>query len=158
MLITYGGHRFAAGISIREKDIQAFSSLLENVVQTELAGSDFMSQTFIDSSCQLSDVNHAFVSAIETLAPFGNRNPEPVLCVKNVNVTAPSIVGNNHLRMRINGDGVSCNSIWFSKGHFLHTLSGPRLDIAFTPQINHWNGSSDIQLKMRDMAVQNPAA
>ena len=158
MLITYGGHRFAAGISIREEDIPAFSSLLENVVQTELAGSDFMSQTFIDSSCQLSDINHAFVSAMEMLAPFGNRNPEPILCVNNVNVTSPSIVGNNHLRMRINGDGVSCNSIWFSKGHFLHTLSGPRLDIAFTPQINHWNGSSDIQLKMRDMAVQNPAA
>jgi single-stranded-DNA-specific exonuclease len=158
LLITYGGHRFAAGISIREDDIEAFSSLLEEIVQTERAGSDFISQTFIDSSCQLRDINHGFVSAMDILAPFGSKNPEPILCVRNVNITSPSIVGNNHLRMRINGDGVSCNSIWFSKGHFMHALTGPRLDIAFTPQINNWNGSSDIQLKMRDIAVQNPAA
>jgi single-stranded-DNA-specific exonuclease len=80
-----------------------------------------------------------------------------VLCARNVNVSSPSVVGNNHLRMRINGDGVSCNSIWFSKGHFLHALSGPSLDIAFTPQINNWNGATDIQLKMKDIAIQNLA-
>jgi single-stranded-DNA-specific exonuclease len=157
-LIAYGGHRYAAGISIREEDIQRFSTLLEEVVQTERAGSEFMSQTLIDTSCHLSDINHEFLSALEVLAPFGSRNPEPVLCARNVNVTSPSIVGNNHLRMRINGDGVSCNSIWFGKGHFLPVLSGPRLDIAFTPQINNWNGSSDVQLKMRDVAVQKSAA
>jgi single-stranded-DNA-specific exonuclease len=157
-LIAYGGHRYAAGISIREEDIQRFSSLLEEVVQTERAGSEFISQTLIDSSCQLSEINHEFLSAMEVLAPFGSRNPEPVLCARNVNVTTPSIVGNNHLRMKINGDGVSCNGIWFGKGHFLPVLSGPKLDIAFTPQINNWNGASDIQLKMRDATVQLPAA
>ncbi len=157
-LIAYGGHRYAAGISIREEDIDRFSSLLENVVQAERAGSEFISQTLIDTSCQLSDINHEFLSALEVLAPFGSRNPEPVLCARNVNVTSPSIVGNNHLRMRVNGDGVSCNCIWFGKGHFLPVLSGPKLDIAFTPQINNWNGASDIQLKMRDATLQQSAA
>jgi single-stranded-DNA-specific exonuclease len=69
-------------------------------------------------------------------------------------VDSPSIVGNNHLKMRINGDGVSRNSIWFSKGEYLPDLSAAILDIVFTPQINTWNGSSDIQLKMKDIAVQ----
>ncbi len=157
-LIAYGGHRYAAGISIREEDIDRFSSLLEGVVQTERAGSEFISQTLIDTSCELSDINHEFLSAMEVLAPFGSRNPEPVLCARNINVSSPSIVGNNHLRMRVNGDGVSCNCIWFGKGHFLPVLSGPKLDIAFTPQINNWNGASDIQLKMRDAALQQSAA
>jgi len=154
-LITYGGHRFAAGISIREAEIGAFSDQLDRVIREEAIMETFISHTMIDADCQLSDVNHALLSELDMLAPFGSQNPEPVLCTRHVNVSAPSVVGNNHLRMRINGDGVSCNSIWFSKGHFLPVLAGPDLDIAFTPQINNWNGASDIQLKMKDIVVRS---
>ena len=152
LLLSYGGHQYAAGISIREEDIKKFTSLLNNVIQEDLKASDFTTQTIIDAECNLNDITHDLLYQIDTLAPFGRKNPEPILCVKNVNVTTSAIVGNNHLRMRVNGDGVSCNSIWFSKGHFIHTLSGSALDIVFTPQINHWNGSDNIQLKMRDVA------
>jgi single-stranded-DNA-specific exonuclease len=55
--------------------------------------------------------------------------------------------------MRISGNGVSCNSIWFSKGQYMQAIAGSPVDIVFTPQINNWNGSSDIQLKMRDIAL-----
>lgn len=153
-LLTYGGHRFAAGISIKEEEIRAFTDQLDDIIKTEAILRTFISDTHIDAYCQLSEVNHALLSELDLLSPFGSQNPEPVLCTRNVNISAPLVVGNNHLRMRINGDGVSCNSIWFSKGHFLHTLTGPHLDIAFTPQINEWNGSADIQLKMRDIALQ----
>ena len=122
------------------------------MIQEDLKASDFTTQTIIDAQCNLNDITHDLLYQIDTLAPFGRKNPEPILCVKNVNVTTSAIVGNNHLRMRVNGDGVSCNSIWFSRGHFIHTLSGSALDIVFTPQINHWKGLDDIQLKMRDVA------
>jgi single-stranded-DNA-specific exonuclease len=56
--------------------------------------------------------------------------------------------------MRISADGVSRNSIWFSNGQFLSEVSTALLDIVFTPQLNYWNGTSDIQLKMKDIAVQ----
>lgn len=153
-LKSYGGHRFAAGISIKEEEIQAFADQLDAIIKEETTMVDFISQTTIDAFCQLSDVNYALLSELEMLAPYGSQNPEPVLCTRNVNVSATFVVGNNHLRMKVNGDGVSCNSIWFSKGHFLHTLLGPHLDIAFTPQINNFNRSSDIQLKMKDVSVQ----
>jgi single-stranded-DNA-specific exonuclease len=153
-LMSYGGHRFAAGVSIKEEEIPAFTDQLDAVIKEETTMIDFISQTTIDATCRLSDVNYALLSELDMLAPYGSQNPEPVLCARNVNISAPSVVGNNHLRMRVNGDGVSCNSIWFSKGHFLHTLSGPHLDIAFTPQINNYNGASDIQLKMKDVSVQ----
>ena len=154
LLLSYGGHRYAAGISIREEDIDRFSVLLRDVIQENGQKTDFTVCTTIDSQCSLSDINHELLSQFDRLAPFGSRNPEPVLCVRNVSVTSPSIVGNNHLKMRVSGDGVSRNSIWFSRGQFLPELSAAVLDIVFTPQINHWNGSADIQLKMRDVAVQ----
>jgi single-stranded-DNA-specific exonuclease len=108
----------------------------------------------IDAQCNLTDITHDLLSQIEQLAPFGSHNPEPILCVRSVSVDSSAIVGNNHLKMRVNGNGVSRNSIWFSRGEFLPDLSAAILDIVFTPQINTWNGSSDIQLKMKDIAVQ----
>ena len=154
LLLSYGGHQYAAGISIREEDIEEFKRLLEEVIREDIQPVNMISQTTIDAQCQLHDVNHDLLSQIAMLAPFGSRNPEPVLCVRNVNVTASNVVGNNHLRLRLNGDGVSCNGIWFSKGHFIKQLtSGTTSDIAFTPQFNYWNGINEIQLKMKDMSV-----
>ncbi len=153
LLISYGGHRYAAGISIREEDIDKFSALLKEIVYENSPETDFTVCTTIDAQCNLTDVNQELLSQFDQLAPFGSRNPEPVLCVRNVVVASPSIVGNNHLKMRVSSDGVSRNSIWFSNGQFLNELSTAMLDIVFTPQINIWNGSSDIQLKMKDVAV-----
>jgi single-stranded-DNA-specific exonuclease len=154
LLLSYGGHRYAAGISIKEENIKEFSDSFEKLMHEDVKVSDFITNTMIDAQCNLADINHALLSDIEKLAPFGTSNPEPILCVRNVNVTSPSVVGNNHLRMRINRDGISCNSIWFSKGHFIKAISGSIIDIAFTPQINNWNGMSDIQLKMKDVTLQ----
>jgi len=154
LLLSYGGHQYAAGISIREEDIEEFKRLLEGVIREDIQPVNMISQTTIDAQCQLLDINHDLLSQIAMLAPFGSRNPEPVLCVRNVNVTASNVVGNNHLRLRLNGDGVSCNGIWFSKGHFIKQLtSGTTSDIAFTPQFNYWNGINEIQLKMKDISV-----
>jgi single-stranded-DNA-specific exonuclease len=154
LLLSFGGHRYAAGISIREQDIASFAVQLREILRENDPETDFTVSTTIDAQCSLTDINHDLLSQIEQLAPFGSRNPEPILCVRNVSMASPSIVGNNHLRMRINGDGVSRNSIWFSKGQFLQDLSSVILDIVFTPQMNTWNGSSEIQLKMKDIAVQ----
>lgn len=153
-LLSYGGHHFAAGISIREEHIAPFSNLLREIVSENGPEQDFSACTTIDAQCGLTDITHELLSQIDQLAPFGSRNPEPVFCVRNVSVTSPSIVGNNHLKMRVSHDGVSRNSIWFSGGHYLPELSAALLDIVFTPQINTWNGNADIQLKMKDVAVQ----
>jgi single-stranded-DNA-specific exonuclease len=154
LLLSYGGHHYAAGISIKEKDIAEFSILFREVVQENSPETDFTAFTTIDAQCSLTEINHELLSQFDQLAPFGSRNPEPILCVRSVRVASPSIVGNNHLKMRISSNGVSRNSIWFSNGQFLSELSTALLDIVFTPQINYWNGTSDIQLKMRDVAVQ----
>jgi len=157
LLISYGGHRYAAGISIREEDIKKFSSMLEDIIRREIDVQDFVSQTNIDAICSLSDITHELISQIGQLAPFGSGNPEPVLCIKNINVASQSVVGNNHLWMRLTSDGMSYNSIWFNKGHLIDALGGPALDIAFTPHINNWNGVYNIQLKMKDVShVANP--
>jgi len=153
LLLSYGGHRFAAGISIREDDVDEFGRTFDEVIREEMDSSDFIAETLIDSQCSLADVNHDFLAEMDKLAPYGSRNPEPILCVRNASISAPNVVGNNHLWMRVNKDGTSRNSIWFSKGHFMQTLTDQIIDVAFTPQINHWHGTSNIQLKLVDIAL-----
>jgi len=152
-LLSYGGHRYAAGISIKEEDIDAFSRCFLEAVEKECDDSSFVRKTIIDAECTLKDINYDLISQIEILSPFGNYNPEPVLSAKNVKVVSISTVGNNHLKMQLRGEGMNYDSIWFSRGQFSGTLAGSVVDVAFTPQINTWRGSSSIQLKMKDMAL-----
>lgn len=153
LLLTYGGHRFAAGISIREDDVDEFGRIFDEVIRQEMDSSDFIGETMIDSQCSLAEVTHDFMAEMDKLAPYGSRNPEPILCVRNASISTSSVVGNNHLWMRVNKDGTSRNSIWFSKGHFMETLTDQIIDVAFTPQINHWHGTANIQLKLVDIAL-----
>jgi len=153
LLLSYGGHCHAAGISIKEDDIDEFACLLDEIIIDSGQFSDLVSQTIIDSECRLKDINFSLINQMQMLAPFGSKNPEPVLCARNIKVSSPTIVGNNHLKMHLTSNGMSCNSIWFTMGGYLNKIADMHVDIAFTPHINQWNGSSDIQLKMKDMTI-----
>ena len=153
LLLSYGGHCYAAGFSIKEENIEKLTSLLEEIISSSLQLPELLSQTTIDAECQLTDININLMNQIEMLAPFGSNNPEPVLCAHNIKVSAPIIVGNNHLKMWLNSDGISRGSIWFYMGEHLPAVNGANIDIVFSPQINDWNGSSDIQLKIKDVDV-----
>ena len=153
LLLSYGGHCYAAGFSIKEENIEKLTSLLEEIISSSLQLPELLLQTNIDAECQFTDININLMNQIEMLAPFGSNNPEPVLCAHNIKVSAPIIVGNNHLKMWLNSNGISCGAIWFYMGEHLPAVSGSNIDIVFTPQINDWNGSSDIQLKIKDVEV-----
>ncbi|MBW2558454.1 MAG: single-stranded-DNA-specific exonuclease RecJ [Deltaproteobacteria bacterium] len=153
LLLSYGGHRYAAGISIREEDIEAFSKTLSRAASEDIGDETPIPKTAIDALCGLKEIDYNLISQIEMLAPFGSMNPEPVLCAKNIKISFPATVGNNHLKMRASGDRARYDTIWFNGGHFSDLLSGSTVDIVFTPQINHWSGKSSIQLKMKDASA-----
>ena len=153
LLLSYGGHCYAAGFSIKEENIEQFTFLLDEIISSSVQLPELLSQTTIDAECQLTDINLNLMNQMEMLAPFGSNNPEPLLYAHNIKVSAPIVVGNNHLKMWLNRDGISHGSIWFYMGEHLPAINGSNLDIVFTPQINDWNGSSDIQLKIKDVDV-----
>jgi len=153
LLLSYGGHYRAAGISIKEDDIDEFAIMLGEIIGNSVQSSDMVSHTFIDAECQLQDINLDLIHQMTLLAPFGCENPEPILCARNIKVSSPAVVGNNHLKMRLTSNGASVNAIWFGMGKYLAAINGANLDVVFSPQINYWNGSSDIQLKMKDAAI-----
>jgi len=153
LLLSYGGHYRAAGISIKEDDIDEFACMLDEIIRNSVQSSEMVSHTFIDAECYLQDINLDLIHQMAMLAPFGCENPEPILCARNIKASSPVVVGNNHLKMRLTSEGASVNAIWFGMGKYLGAINGANLDVVFSPQINYWNGSSDIQLKMRDAVI-----
>ena len=116
LLLSYGGHRYAAGISIREEDILDFSRLLNEAVESDIGDTHPIPQTLIDAECTFGDIDFNLLSQIEMLAPFGNMNPEPIFCAKDIFVTSHTTVGNNHLRMSLSDNATGYDSIWFNRG------------------------------------------
>ena len=153
LLLSFGGHYRAAGISIKEDDIDEFAIMLNEIIGNSIESSEIVSHTFIDAECNLQDINLDLIHQMTLLAPFGCENPEPILCVRNIKSSSPVVVGHNHLKLRLTSDGASVNAIWFGMGKHLGAINGATLDVVFSPQINYWNGSSDIQLKMKDAMV-----
>ncbi len=152
-LVAYGGHQYAAGIVIREEEIPAFSMTFKDFARRGIDPELRLGRVNIDACCEFGEVDERLVSQIHQLAPFGAANPEPLLCVRNVEIVSTSVVGNNHLRMRISAGGTACNAIWFGKGHLFQSLSeGVLVDVVFTPRVHSWNGSSEIQLKVAAIA------
>lgn len=153
LLLSFGGHYHAAGITIKEENIDDFKVLLNTISGSSSDYSEGASQLSIDAECPIEDITLDLISQIELLAPFGSRNPEPLLCARNVKASSPMVVGNNHLKMWIKSNELSRDSIWFNMGKYIAQLNGSNLDVVFTPQINNWNGSDEIQLKIKDVAV-----
>ncbi|HNY49068.1 MAG TPA: single-stranded-DNA-specific exonuclease RecJ [Smithella sp.] len=153
LLVSYGGHYHAAGISIKKENIDEFKDLLDQIAMSNAEMSDMTYQINIDAECPIESTRADWITQFELLAPFGSKNPEPLLYARNVKASAPIIVGNNHLKMWVNSNNASRDSIWFNMGKYINALNGATFDIVFTPQINNWNGSQDIQLKIKDINI-----
>ncbi|HUN55543.1 MAG TPA: single-stranded-DNA-specific exonuclease RecJ [Smithella sp.] len=153
LLLSYGGHYHAAGISIKEENIDAFAGLLDEITRQSFASPEPSSPIMIDSECHISDINLNLIQQMDILAPFGSKNPEPLLYARNIQVSSLVVVGNSHLKMCVNSNGTSLDSIWFNMGKHINALDGANIDIVFTPQINNWNGSPSIQLKLKDISI-----
>lgn len=155
LLLSYGGHYHAVGITIAEHNIAKFSSQLNEIAANSFDNRETIAQTTIDSLCRISDISLELIHQIEMLAPFGSHNPEPLLYARDVSINAPVVVGGNHLKMYVKSNGVSFESIWFNMARHLPEMFDANLDIVFTPQINNWNGIPEIQLKIKDININH---
>jgi len=152
LLLSFGGHQYAAGLSISADDIDDFSFHLSAAVRDRTDGISLTPQTHIDAVCPLETIDHHLMEQLAALEPFGYGNPEPLLCSHDTTIASSTIVGNHHLKMKITAHDFIFDSIWFNMGSVFNELTDESHDIIFTPQMNNWNNRTTIQLKMKDMA------
>jgi len=150
LLLSFGGHRQAAGLKLKESDIARFEEKMNAVARDALHADDFTPTIEIDTEVALYDVNTGLVRELSLLEPLGSGNPEPLLGARRLDVLNPKVVGKNHLKMRLKQKALSFDAIGFDMGNFIeHLSSSISVDAAFTPTINEWNGNKYLQLNLK---------
>lgn len=101
LLETFGGHRMAAGLSVRTQNIGRLKSAFEDAVQSVLQTSETTPQLAIDCEIDLDQIEPRLLDELEQLSPYGASNPQPLFMSRDVRVTQAAIVGQHHRRMQL---------------------------------------------------------
>jgi single-stranded-DNA-specific exonuclease len=154
LLLAFGGHPSAAGVTIEGERLPEFAERFAAVAGSWQQATQSVPTLHVDSEVRLDEVTLKLIQEIGTLHPFGAGNPEPTFAVKRLEIMAARVVGEKHLKMTLRqGRSLPFDSIGFG----LRSLEDQGLslkmpiDVAFTPELNHWNGYDRIQLRIRDM-------
>jgi single-stranded-DNA-specific exonuclease len=158
LLEAFGGHPSAAGLTVRESHLDAFRERFSAVVAEWNRGGTLVPTLHVDAEVQLSEITARLIKEIGTLHPFGAGNPEPTFAVKGLEVMNSRTVGEKHLKMTVRqGRSMPFDSIGFGMKSLLDRgiPAGTPVDLAFMPELNHWNGYDRIQLRIRDLRVSD---
>jgi len=151
LLHAFGGHYFAAGMTVAPSQIELFKETFEAVANEVLSSDDMIPEIEIDAAIQLKDINQSFYHILEQMEPFGPDNTKPVFCVRNVSNAGCRIVKEDHLRFEVMQDNFSINGIGFQLAEKYERLDRPaKMDIVFTMEENHFNGRTSLQMKVID--------
>ena len=152
LLIQFGGHRYAAGLTMQPENLSAFIERFEQVVSATIKPEQLIQQIQIDAELRLSQVDAKFFRVLNQFAPFGPENMAPVFISKNVYVCGvANIVGQNHVKMTVMQAGSAMfDCIAFSHGEYLPKLvAGAPFDMCYTIEENVWKERRTIQLNVK---------
>ncbi|RMG03438.1 MAG: single-stranded-DNA-specific exonuclease RecJ [Nitrospirae bacterium] len=149
ILLSYGGHKQAAGIRLKEENLPLFEEAINNLLSETLTDEDLIPLLTIDASVTLRDVNFSLVREINKMEPFGCGNPSPLLGAKGCEVVYPKVVGKGHLKMGLRHRSVTIDCIGFDMGEHLALVEDAGfVDAVFTPTINEWERGKGLQLRL----------
>ena len=156
LLVKYGGHKYAAGLSIRAENIPAFRERFKAVSTKWLDNDDITPKLHIDLEIELTDINDEFMNSMEQFAPFGPQNLRPVFLTRNCEVVGqPYVVGKNHLKMRIGKGDAVLDVIGFGFGDMARSISdrGCLVDLVYALEYNTYRNNTRIQIRLRDIKL-----
>jgi single-stranded-DNA-specific exonuclease len=152
LLINFGGHDFAAGLSIEEKNIPTFSKNFIEAVNQTLKETDLIPKLHLDAQVDFEDVTFDFLESLHLLEPFGTENPPPILYSEAIQTWPPKVVGKIHLKLYLEQHDRVLEGIAFGLAERRHEIlrKNIKLKIAFTPYVNTFLNKSSIQLLIKD--------
>jgi single-stranded-DNA-specific exonuclease len=157
-LISFGGHKMAAGITIETEKIARFTTEFEAYARQNLNENDVAAKIHIDASAALGEFGKDTVSELQMLEPFGQGNPRPIFVTKGVCLACPPRkVGakGNHLQLAITDNTNSVRCIGFGMGKLEKKLLEQEFfNVAYEPQINTYNGNSNVELVLTDVQFE----
>jgi len=155
LLLGYGGHFYAAGMTLQNDKVDAFCQKFEEVVQASIHPELLIPEIVIDAEISLMDIKQSFYDIICQMEPFGPDNLRPVFVAKKVYNTGWSkVVKENHIRFVLQQGTAKITGIGFNMAEKMPLLeAGKAVDVVFKLDENEWNGEKSLQLKVIDVRI-----
>lgn len=148
-LVRFGGHKYAAGLTVGLVALQEFIERFDEIAAEVLSEEDLLPELRIDAELSAEQVSLQTADEVASLEPFGMGNPRPVFLLRNVRVVQKTILKEKHVRLRLMAGGLSFEAIGFNLADGIP--AGDTLDVAFCLDINVWNGKRTARLRIKDM-------
>ena len=156
-LVQFGGHMYAAGMTLKKENYQPFKDAFEKIVQQTIAPDMLIPEIAIDAEIDLADITPKLTRILKQFEPFGPQNMTPVFLTKSVSDTGygkPLGDDNKHLKLFIKqiptSEGLA--AIGFNLGNKLNlTTKHKKFQTVYSIDENEWNGLTSIQLRLRDL-------
>ena len=160
LLEQFGGHKYAAGMTLAKKDVPAFQAKFEEVVAASIPDELLIPEIEIDAELNLSEISAKFNQVLKQFAPFGPENMSPLFLTKNViEKGGARVVGSNHLKLEIvdpSNPEYFYPAIAFNLGEKIQLLKHQQaFDIIYAIEENEWNGKVSLQLNIKDIRAAN---
>ena len=156
LLEQFGGHEFAAGMTLEEGKLSEFRRRMNDLAYTDLSENSFEPELAVDAKLDLGEVDMKFWKLLSQFEPFGPGNIRPIFVSEDVKVVGvPTIVGNGHLKMRVKQEGSGVfDTIGFNMHEYLPAVrDGNPFKVAYVLEENVWNGRRTLQLRLKDIQV-----
>ncbi|WP_405209358.1 single-stranded-DNA-specific exonuclease RecJ [Aquimarina sp. LLG6339-5] len=151
----FGGHKYAAGLTLKEEQYELFKRKFEEVVATTIDKRLLTPEIMIDAKMELDQITPKFFRILKQFAPFGPGNMAPVFMTENVKDTGyAKCVGadEKHLKCKMQKNGLVIGAIGFNLGSEFDLISkNKNVKVAYNIDENEWNGSVSLQLKLKDI-------
>ncbi len=159
LLLGYGGHFAAAGITLMPGQIAAFRDKFEETVAATIQPQSLTPELIIDAELPLNAIRPVFFNIQEQMQPFGPANTQPVFVARGLVDTGSRIVKEQHIRFSLQQANTRVDGIGFGLAGKFHLLqTGMPLDVVFTLEENEWNNQKSLQLKVIDLSLSSAAS
>ena len=154
-LISFGGHKHAAGVVIKENKIKDFSLAINDFARKNFKPENFLTTVDIDKEAALKDLNLDLVEDIQSLAPFGEGNERPVFCSFNLKIKdRPVILGRDTLKFWASDGKFTYQAVGFGMAGYSQLITDTDgIDIAYRVSLDNWQGRRELQLDIEDIRV-----
>ena len=155
LLIQLGGHKMAAGFSIREENIPAFRKAINDYAARVLSPEDFIPELELEEYLPLRELTPRFIHELEILEPCGCDNPRPLFASKNLHVNYTRHMGkdNKHFKCMFEQDNISRQGIFWNTGISSPCRNGDIVSAAYRAEIHEWYGEN-VQLICKDVIIR----
>ncbi len=157
LLLRFGGHRAAAGVTIDASKVERFARRFDEVAKTRLSSEDLFPELRVDAELELDDAALEIEPMLRHFEPFGVGNPSPIFAVRNVSISGnPRVIGRDGLKLTLVGrTGTSIEAIGWGMAALAPALrSAAGVDAAFRLERDEYQGVSRLQARLADIVAR----